>query len=141
MQLDIAEKTGLPLFLHDRNTGGDFLKILADNKKKFTKGVVHSFTGTEAELDAILKFDKCQLSVGVTGASFKTPEQLQMISKIPLNRLMLETDAPYCGIAPKYAGYVHIKTHIPMKTMDKWQKGFPVFSRNEPCFIMYVASK
>lgn len=47
---ELAEMTGLPMFLHDRNTGGDFAKIITENRSRFKDGIVHSFTGTQEEL-------------------------------------------------------------------------------------------
>ncbi|CAD7930034.1 unnamed protein product [Amoebophrya sp. A25] len=61
----------------------------------FRSGVVHSFTGTVEDLEMILAHN---LFVSVNGCSLRTEEQCEMIRRIPLSRLILETDAPYCGI-------------------------------------------
>ena len=54
-QLELSEATGLPLFLHNRNSGADLVRILFENKDKMPGGgVVHSFDGTEEERDNIL---------------------------------------------------------------------------------------
>lgn len=91
-QFEIAEQTGLPLFLHDRNTRGDFAKILRENRSRFSKGVVHSFTGTLEDLQTYLSLD---LYIGLNGCSLKTRENMDVVKEVPLERLMLETDAPY----------------------------------------------
>ncbi len=50
LHFDLAFKYKLPMYLHNRNTGNDFIEIVKANRKKFNKGVVHSFTGTLDEL-------------------------------------------------------------------------------------------
>jgi TatD DNase family protein len=50
LHFDLAEKYKLPMYLHNRNTGDDFFKIVKENRHKFKSGVVHSFTGTDEEL-------------------------------------------------------------------------------------------
>jgi TatD DNase family protein len=65
----LAAKYKLPLYLHNRNTGSDFFDIVAKNREKFDTGVVHSFTGTEQELQKIIDLD---LYIGVNGCSLKT---------------------------------------------------------------------
>jgi TatD DNase family protein len=47
---DLAEETGLPMYLHCRATEGDFMRIVRENRHRFNGGVVHSFTGTAEEL-------------------------------------------------------------------------------------------
>ena len=53
-QFELAEMTGLPMFLHDRNTSGDFAKMVIKHRKRFNQGVVHSFTGTSEDLRTYL---------------------------------------------------------------------------------------
>ena len=65
-QLDLASEFNLPLFLHDRNTGGDFGRIVKDNRHKFKSGVVHSFTGTLEEMNLYVGMG---LYIGVNGCS------------------------------------------------------------------------
>lgn len=54
---DLAEKFGLPMYLHSRNCEEDFLEIIRKNRKRFPTGVVHSFTGTKSELKALIELD------------------------------------------------------------------------------------
>jgi TatD DNase family protein len=43
------------MFLHDRNTGGDFARIITENRGRFKEGIVHSFTGTQEELKTYIE--------------------------------------------------------------------------------------
>ena len=61
---------------------------MKENRSKFSGGVVHSFTGDEEELRELLAMD---LFIGVNGCSLKTPENLEILKKIPMNKIMLET--------------------------------------------------
>lgn len=96
-QLDLATKHKLPLIFHVRDAFEDFWPII-DN---FTgiRGVVHSFTAGTEELEQILKRG---LYVGLNGIMTftKNEYQLQAAKAVPLNRLLLETDAPYLTPVP-----------------------------------------
>ncbi|KAF9111527.1 TatD DNase [Mortierella sp. AM989] len=63
-QFELAEATGLPMFLHDRNTGSDFGKLISKHRSRFTNGVVHSFTGTLEEMQYYLDLG---LYIGING--------------------------------------------------------------------------
>ncbi len=80
------------MYLHSRSTNGDFTDIVKKNRDKFSTGVVHSFTGDEEELNEIIDLD---LYIGINGCSLKTMENCDIVKKIPLDRIMLETDCPY----------------------------------------------
>ncbi|KAB7495380.1 putative deoxyribonuclease TATDN1, partial [Armadillidium nasatum] len=134
-QLKLAGKTHLPLFLHCRKAANDLIGILKTCGEDISSvgGVVHSFDGTEEEL---MNFLKCGLYIGINGCSLKTEENLKVVKEIPLDRLLIETDAPWCEIRPSHAGYKHIKTKFPSKKYDKWEKGVMVKGRNEPHCIV-----
>ncbi|KAI0438085.1 TatD family hydrolase [Xylaria telfairii] len=99
-----------PLFLHSRAAHDDFVGLL---KAKFGSrleklergGVVHSFTGTAAEMHELADLG---LYIGTNGCSFKTEENCAVVKEIPLDRLMLETDGPWCEIRPTHAGWKHL---------------------------------
>ncbi|KAI8388485.1 uncharacterized protein BYT42DRAFT_592390 [Radiomyces spectabilis] len=140
-QFDLAEITGLPMFLHNRNTGGDFYDMIKTNRHKFKHGVVHSFTGSIDEMRALIDLG---LYIGVNGCSLKTEENLQVVKEIPEDRLMIETDAPWCDIRPTHASHQYLSKipaeeqacySPPSKKKEKFEPGCMVKSRCEPCTI------
>lgn len=64
-------------------------------------GVVHSFTGTAAEAARLLQLG---FYIGLNGCSLRTPDGLQVARSIPRERILVETDAPYCDLKPTSAG-------------------------------------
>ncbi|KAJ2324504.1 hypothetical protein GGI00_005310, partial [Coemansia sp. RSA 2681] len=93
---ELARATGLPMFLHDRNTQGDFARLMRENRHMVVGGgVVHSFTGSIDEAQELLELG---LYIGINGCSLKTEDNLAAVRSIPVDRLMIETDCPYCEI-------------------------------------------
>ncbi|KAK9378620.1 uncharacterized protein V2V93DRAFT_375378 [Kockiozyma suomiensis] len=139
-QLDIAEKLHLPLFLHMRDCFDDFRNILIPRLPNLPKGgVVHSFTGTMQEMHSLVSYG---FSIGINGCSLKTEEGLQVVKSIPLDRIMLETDAPWCEIRPSHASSKYLdKTDSAVESVkkEKFVKGKMVRGRCEPCAISQVA--
>lgn len=134
-QFSLAEKTGLPMFLHDRNTRGDFLRIVTENRSRFTTGVVHSFTGTIEEMRAYVELD---LYIGINGCSLKTEENVELVKAVPLDRIMLETDCPYCEIRGTHSGAHFVKSKWSSKDKKKYSAEALVKGRSEPCQIRQV---
>lgn len=156
-QFELAEKTKLPMFLHNRNTGDDFVNMIKANRHRFTHGVVHSFTSTVEEMKQLVDLG---LYIGINGCSLKTEENLQVVKEIPRDRIMIETgmigiiiwkqssdseywlDAPWCEIRPTHASSKHLQK-IPKEEMElyaplskkkeKFEKGLIVKNRCEPC--------
>ena len=135
-QLNIAEETKLPLFLHNRNTGTDLLDLLKSNRHRFTKGVVHSFDDT---LDLALSFIELDLYIGINGCSLKKEDNLKVLKDIPLDKILLETDCPWCDIRQSHASYQYVQTKFETKNEKKFERGCCVKSRSEPCHIIQVA--
>jgi TatD DNase family protein len=124
------------MYLHNRNTDEDFINIIKENRNKFNKGIVHSFTGNENEMNNFLNLN---LYIGLTGTSFKTKENIEVAKKIPLDKLIIETDAPYCEIKRTSEGYKYIETFFDGKLKkEKMKKGFICKERNEPCTMIQV---
>jgi TatD DNase family protein len=92
----------LPLIIHNREATSDTLAILRASglgTGDTPRTVFHCFTGTEAELDAILDFGAM---VGFTGiATFKNARALALATaRVPLDRVLIETDSPYLTPEP-----------------------------------------
>ncbi|CAI7774505.1 unnamed protein product [Closterium sp. NIES-54] len=136
LQFDLAQATQLPMFLHMRAAADDFLEIVKRNEGRFVGGVVHSFTGTCEERDALLAVPK--LSIGVNGCSLKTDDNLKAMAGIPPNRLMLETDSPYCDVRPTHAGHRFVGSKWAAKKKEAHSEDAMVKGRNEPCAIRQV---
>jgi TatD DNase family protein len=94
-QIDLAAELGKPLFLHERDAFADFFEILKKKRASISRMTVHCFTGGEAELDAYLELDAY---IGLTGwicDERRGRHLIPLIKKIPPDKLLLETDAPY----------------------------------------------
>jgi TatD DNase family protein len=96
-QLALAQEYDLPVIFHVRDAFEDFWPIF--DQFKGLRGVIHSFTATEKELRQILERG---LYVGLNGIMTfsKRPQQLAAAKAIPLEKLLLETDAPFLTPAP-----------------------------------------
>ncbi|EJU00009.1 Mg-dependent DNase [Dacryopinax primogenitus] len=152
-QLKMAQTHSLPLFLHSRSAHRDFTSICrgagyekdGGRRNGGMGGVVHSFTGTEAEMKELVEMG---FYIGLNGCSLKTEENLAVARAVPLDRLMLETDAPWCSITSTHASHSHLKTlpsdlnqlYFPDSCKkEKFVMGKTVKGRNEPCAIGGVA--
>lgn len=135
-QLALAEQSKLPLFLHNRNSIDDFINIMQRNHHlyKGQSGVVHSFDGSKQDMDRILDLG---LYIGINGCSLKTEENLEVAKCIPSEKLMIETDCPWCEIRPTHASYKYIKS-IFKKSKDATDPSLQVKGRNEPMNLVQV---
>ena len=100
-QLEAADELGLPLIFHERESNGRFLEILKSNYNEECKGVMHCFSGSRKELKEYLDLG---LYIGITGivTIMSRGEKLRnLITMIPDDRLLIETDAPYLTPAPE----------------------------------------
>lgn len=95
-QILMANKLSLPILVHDREAHNDTLNLLRKHKPK---GVVHCFSGSLEMAEEILKLG---MFIGVGGVvTFKNAKKLvEVVENIPLESLLLETDAPYMAPVP-----------------------------------------
>ncbi|CAI4251892.1 CCQ_1a_G0001450.mRNA.1.CDS.1 [Saccharomyces cerevisiae] len=169
-----------PLFLHMRSACDDFVQILerfivgfTDEKDTFQlqklgassssgfykfhpdrKLVVHSFTGSAIDLQKLLNLSP-NIFIGVNGCSLRTEENLAVVKQIPTERLLLETDAPWCEIKRTHASFQYLAKYQEVrdfeypafksvkknKLADKLnaEELYMVKGRNEPCNMEQVA--
>ena len=116
-QVKWAVELQLPLMIHCRKAQHEMVAILKRFKHDLPGGVFHCFTGNEQEAKELLQFERFVLGIGgvLTFKKSRLPEVLS--ASVPLDRIVLETDAPY--MAP-----------VPMRG-----------KRNEPAFVAYVLQR
>jgi len=94
-QLELAVEVNLPVFMHERDAHDRFAAILAEYRARLGPAVIHCFTGDAQALDRYLEMD---LHIGITGwicDERRGTHLRELASRIPVERLMLETDSPY----------------------------------------------
>jgi TatD DNase family protein len=118
--LSLASEIGKPLFLHQRDAHQDFYNLLTEYRSADLRGVVHCFTDSETALRDYLDLG---LFIGITGwvCDINRGEELRrIVSFVPEDLLLVETDAPYL---------------LPKNINPK-----PKSNRNEPCHLDSVVS-
>lgn len=106
----LAEKLDKPLFLHERSAADDFIKRFKNHPEICKKSVVHCFTGDKTILDKYLSMG---FSIGITGwicDDRRGKELRDAVRIIPLDRILVETDAPY--LTPKNVPGLN-RTNVP----------------------------
>ncbi len=99
IQVDWALEFHLPLIIHCREAYPELLEVLADYRSSGLTGIFHSFTGTSEEASRLLEYDGFML--GVNGVlTFKKSALPDVLSDVPLERIVLETDSPYLAPVP-----------------------------------------
>ncbi|AAZ26936.1 deoxyribonuclease TatD [Colwellia psychrerythraea 34H] len=120
-QVALASELQMPLFLHQRDAFEPWFSTLSPYFSEVPAMVAHCFTGTKSELTQCIAAD---MYIGITGwlCDERRGQSLRdIVSLIPLNRLLIETDAPYLTprtIRPK-----------------------PKSSRNEPCYLPFIVKE
>lgn len=140
-QLELAVEVQLPLFLHMRAAAEDFERLLKPKLEQLPKrGLVHSFTGSLEEMRSLVDLG---LDIGINGCSLKTEENVEVVREIPLERLQIETDGPWCEMRPSHVSAKFLGDDAPpvpkAVKKEKWSKEFMVKGRNEPATIVKVA--
>jgi TatD DNase family protein len=123
-QLEIAIDLQKPLFLHQRDAHEDFVSMIKSCRADLNQVVAHCFTGSIEEVN---DYNLLDMYIGVTGwicDERRGVSLQQAVKQIPLDRIMLETDAPY--LLPR--------------DLDASLVAGPVKKgRNEPCFLPHIS--
>ncbi len=115
-QLDVARAENLPVMVHTRGSSDDTYNLLKPFADAGGRGVIHCFTGSPDDAKKYLDLGFYISASGII--TFKKSDELRTVfADIPLDRLLVETDAPY--LAP-----------VPFRSKP-----------NEPAFVKYVAEK
>jgi TatD DNase family protein len=120
-QIKLAGQLNMPLFLHQRDAFDLWFELLSPYFNKVPAMIAHCFTGDKAQLEQCLQ---AGMYIGITGwvcDERRGKDLRELIADIPLNRLLLETDAPY--LLPR-----NIKPR-------------PKSNRNEPSFLTYIVEE
>ena len=114
-QLQMARELKLPVIIHDREAHDDCLQIIREEGPFDDGGVMHCFS---ANLDFALKMIDCNFHISIPGiVTYKKAEEMQEVAaKVPIERLLVETDGPFLSPVP-YRG-----------------------KRNEPLYTLYTAA-
>lgn len=98
-QINWALEYDLPVVIHCRDAFGYIYNVLEPYRNTSLKGVFHSFTGTDDEAARILEFSG--FLIGINGVvTFKKSRLPEVLTKIPLEKIVLETDSPYLTPVP-----------------------------------------
>ena len=116
-QVRWSVETRLPLMIHCRKAQNEMVSILKRYAHDLPGGVFHCFTGNELEARELLQFESFVLGIGGVSTFKKSHLPDVLLATVPLDRIVLETDAPYMAPVP--------------------HRG----QRNEPAFVLEVLRK
>ena len=99
VQLELAAERNLPVNIHLRDATEDFLDIIRDCAHLHLRGNLHAYSGSAETFFALQKWG--DWSVGIGGVvTFKNSKLPEVVRQIPMDRILLETDAPYLAPTP-----------------------------------------
>jgi TatD DNase family protein len=116
LQINWAKELGLPIVIHARDSFEQIFEIIDEENDERLRGIFHCFTGGQTEIEKILSYGGFSFGIGGV-VTYKKSTLPEVLTLIPLNKLVLETDSPYLPPTP--------------------HRG----KRNESAFIVHTAEK
>lgn len=114
IQIEWAKSFNLPIVIHARESFQEIIAVLKQHDSPHLRGVFHCFTGGKKEVDEIMSLNKFYFGIG-GNSTYPKKNYGNVLTEIPQDRLVLETDAPFLSPVPNRG------------------------KRNEPQFIKYTA--
>lgn len=121
--INLITEYDMPCFFHCRSAHSEMISYVSGLG---LRGVVHSFDGTLEEARLFLEKG---FYIGLNGCSLRSDHSIEVVRSIPLDRILLETDSPYCMVRKSYAasGYTGVIKPI-------------IRGKNEPCYTRNIAA-
>jgi len=98
-QIQLAKEINMPIIIHNRKATDDVIKILQEENAKEVGGIMHCYSGTVSDVKTCLDMN-FHISLGGPVTFKNAPEVKEVAKIIPLDRLLIETDAPYLAPHP-----------------------------------------
>lgn len=112
VQLELASERDLPVNIHLRDATEDFVKIIRDSARLHLRGNLHAYSGSAETFRELSRY--ADWSVGIGGVvTFKKASIAETLREIPLEKILLETDAPYLAPTP-FRGTRNESAYIPV---------------------------
>ncbi len=111
-QLHLADKLGLPVNIHERDATDDFFAVLDECKGLSIRGNMHAFSGSKETFSRLQKYGDWMVGIGGV-CTFRKAGIAETLKNIPLDRILLETDAPYLTPVP-FRGQRNESSYIPL---------------------------
>lgn len=136
--LEVSRVSQLPFLLHHRNEENpasdnchrDFMEITDDYR---IRAVVHSFTGSPEEMRDLLRRG---YYIGINGCSIRKSVENGIVNELPLERMLVETDAPYCSIRKSFGIDMPLGKYL--NPRKQWTAEQGIRGRNEPVSVLEV---
>lgn len=111
-QIELSLKHNLPLVIHSREAFKEIFNVLRAFKGQPVRGIFHAFTGTLDDYNEICTLGDFMVGIGGI-VTFKNSGLAEVVASIPMERIVLETDAPYLAPTP-LRGTRNTPSNIPL---------------------------
>jgi len=111
-QFELAARLGLPVNIHLREATGDFMEVLESCRHLGLRGNMHAFSGSWETFCRLQSFGEWYIGIGGV-LTFKKSTLPEVVARVPLERMVLETDAPYLTPTP-FRGTRNDSSYIPL---------------------------
>lgn len=112
VQLELAAQMNLPVNIHLREATGDFIQIVKEYSHLGLRGNMHAYSGSYETFLELQRYGDWLVGIGGV-VTFKKASLAEVVRKIPLDRILLETDAPYLTPTP-HRGTRNESMYIPL---------------------------